>query len=122
MKVLIGCTGSVATIKVSEIVEKLVIKGHEVQVISTHHGLHFLDRENANCKIFTDEDEWNMWKKRGDPVLHIELKKWADVLLISPLDANSLAKIAHVSTHISKICQLINLSASRVSVITFSPA
>ena len=34
------------------------------------------------------------WQKRGDPVLHIELRKWADVMVIAPLDANTLAKIA----------------------------
>jgi len=36
-----------------------------------------------------------MWKKRGDPVLHIELKKWADCLLIAPLSANTLAKLSN---------------------------
>jgi phosphopantothenoylcysteine decarboxylase len=36
-----------------------------------------------------------MWKKRGDPVLHIELRKWADSLVVAPLDANTLAKIAN---------------------------
>lgn len=35
-----------------------------------------------------------MWKGRGDQVLHIELRKWADVLVIAPLDANSMAKMA----------------------------
>lgn len=35
-----------------------------------------------------------MWSKRADPVLHIELGKWADVMLIAPLDANTLAKMA----------------------------
>ena len=35
-----------------------------------------------------------MWSGRGDPVLHIELRRWADLLLIAPLDANTLAKIA----------------------------
>jgi phosphopantothenoylcysteine decarboxylase len=30
----------------------------------------------------------------GEPVLHIELRKWADVLLLAPLDANTLAKAA----------------------------
>lgn len=36
-----------------------------------------------------------MWQKRGDPVLHIELRKWADVLLIAPLSANTLAKLSN---------------------------
>lgn len=44
---------------------------------------------------FTDEDEWSSWQKRSDPVLHIELKKWADIFLIAPLDANTMAKLAN---------------------------
>ncbi|XP_030622086.1 phosphopantothenoylcysteine decarboxylase isoform X2 [Chanos chanos] len=35
-----------------------------------------------------------MWTKRSDPVLHIELRRWADLLVIAPLDANTLGKIA----------------------------
>jgi phosphopantothenoylcysteine decarboxylase len=35
-----------------------------------------------------------MWNNRGDPVLHIELRKWAHFLLIAPLSANTLAKIS----------------------------
>lgn len=41
-----------------------------------------------------NEDEWHAWKEVGDPVLHIELRRWADCLLIAPLSANTLAKIA----------------------------
>lgn len=41
-----------------------------------------------------DEEEWHSWQKKGDPVLHIELRKWADILIIAPLSANTLAKIA----------------------------
>lgn len=35
-----------------------------------------------------------LWTHRSDPVLHIELRRWADMLLIAPLDANTLGKIA----------------------------
>ena len=31
----------------------------------------------------------------SDPVLHIELRRWADILLITPLDANTMAKLAN---------------------------
>ena len=44
--------------------------------------------------LYTDLDEWNAWTKRGDPVLHIDLRNWADILIVAPLDANTLAKIA----------------------------
>ncbi|XP_036824447.1 phosphopantothenoylcysteine decarboxylase isoform X3 [Oncorhynchus mykiss] len=35
-----------------------------------------------------------LWSQRSDPVLHIELRRWADLLVIAPLDANTLGKIA----------------------------
>ena len=96
MKVLIGCTGSVATIKVNELVDQLKNSNFEVQVVATKCAMHFLSKQIINCKVWVDKDEWNMWNERGDPVLHIELRKWADMLVLAPLDANSLAKIAHV--------------------------
>jgi phosphopantothenoylcysteine decarboxylase len=41
------------------------------------------------------EDEWKEWNTLGDPVLHIDLRDWADLLLIAPLSAHTLAKLAH---------------------------
>lgn len=109
MKVLLACTGSVATIKVSEIAEKLQERNHEIQIVPTTHALHFLNRETLNCKVYTDDDEWNLWKGRGDPVLHIELKRWADILLIAPLDANTLAKMAQVMKFSISCLSYLNL-------------
>lgn len=51
---------------------------------------------SSDIPILTDTDEWNAWTKRGDPILHIDLTKWADMFVIAPLDANSLAKMAQV--------------------------
>jgi phosphopantothenoylcysteine synthetase/decarboxylase len=63
-------------------------------------------------RVWTDEDEWSVrfvlacsicplnccpkqsWKKIGDPILHIELRRWADLVLIAPCSANTLAKLA----------------------------
>ena len=40
-------------------------------------------------------DEWPGTRyHRGDEVLHIEFRKWADLLIVAPLDANTLAKFA----------------------------
>ncbi|KAJ7563716.1 hypothetical protein O6H91_03G122800 [Diphasiastrum complanatum] len=59
-------------------------------------GNAFIDKTAfpAHVKLYSDEDEWSSWKKLGDSVLHIELRKWADALVIAPLSANTLAKIA----------------------------
>ncbi|XP_053685345.1 phosphopantothenoylcysteine decarboxylase [Sabethes cyaneus] len=97
--VLIGCTGSVASIKLPVLISKLRESGLNLQikVIVTKHAEHFFSTEDIPCdvaNIYRDEDEWTSWKGRGDPVLHIELGKWADLMVIAPLDANSLAKLA----------------------------
>lgn len=44
---------------------------------------------------FRDQDEWDAWKNRNDPVLHIELRKLASLILIAPLSANTMAKITN---------------------------
>lgn len=98
MKILVGCTGSVATIKVNELVNQLIDKNFDVEVVATKNAFCFLKKDQISCRVWCDEDEWSTWKNRGDPVLHIELRKWADLLVIAPLDANTLAKIANVYT------------------------
>ena len=41
------------------------------------------------------QEEWRDWKRLGDPVLHIELRNWAQVFVIAPLSAHSLAKLSN---------------------------
>ena len=115
-KILIGITGSVASIKLPEIIEKFKSNFSDVNIclISTKSALHFvnihqyneisslIDRlnylKNTNSNhlfTFSEEDEWSSWNGRNDPVLHIELRKWADIFLISPLDANTLSKLSN---------------------------
>lgn len=78
------------------------------------------DAVHPNVTVYTDEAEWLMWQKRDDPVLHIELGKWADILVIAPLDANTLAKMA------SGICDNLLLCKTRAWDMTkplfFCPA
>lgn len=45
--------------------------------------------------MWTDEDEWSDSYKIVDPILHIELRRWADVVLVAPCSANTLAKISN---------------------------
>ena len=110
MKVLLGVTGSVAAIRTPEIYHALRQVGHEVKVVATQAALYFFDpasidpmnpgRPERNRQVvILDEDEWpgqdiGRRYERDDPVLHIELRRWAEVLVIAPLDANTLAKLA----------------------------
>lgn len=100
-RVIVGCTGSVATIKIPQLVKSLesiaTESEHsvEVRVVATKPALNFFNSEEISVPLLTDEMEWEMWTKISDPILHIELRNWADLLLIAPLDANTLAKIAN---------------------------
>ncbi|XP_051513088.1 phosphopantothenoylcysteine decarboxylase [Myxocyprinus asiaticus] len=94
-RVLVGLTGSVAALKAPLLVTQLLeIPGVDVRVVTTDHATHFYDFAEVPVPVYTDKDEWEMWSKRSDPVLHIELRRWADLLVIAPLDANTLGKIA----------------------------
>ncbi|TRY87128.1 hypothetical protein DNTS_008188 [Danionella cerebrum] len=93
--ILVGLTGSVAALKAPLLVAQLLeIPAVDVRVVSTEHATHFYSISEVSVRVYTDKDEWEMWTKRSDPVLHIELRRWADLLVIAPLDANTLGKIA----------------------------
>ncbi|XP_003385293.1 PREDICTED: phosphopantothenoylcysteine decarboxylase-like [Amphimedon queenslandica] len=92
-KVLLGVSGSVAAVKVPEIVERLKSFEIDIKVIATDSSLHFFDHSSLPVQVYTDKDEW-IWKQ-GDPVLHIELRKWAELMVIAPLSANTMGKIAN---------------------------
>jgi phosphopantothenoylcysteine decarboxylase len=94
--ILLSATGSVAAIRTPLLYQSLVATGHSVKVVATDAACYFFDaKELSPGVLIRDADEWPRERYgRGDPVLHIELRRWADLLLIAPLDANTLAKIA----------------------------
>jgi phosphopantothenoylcysteine decarboxylase len=105
--VLLGVTGSVAALLTPDLDGALKGAGHQVKVVATRAALYFFDPaaldpsrpERDPEVVVLDEDEWpgidagRRWQ-RGEPVLHIRLRRWADLLLIAPMDANTLAKLA----------------------------
>ena len=105
-RIVLGVTGSVASLRTPVLRAALRAEGHDVRVVATDSALHFFDAfelgppdlddaDRPAGPLYRDSDEWeaNRWH-RGDPVLHIELRRWADLLLIAPLDANTLGKFA----------------------------
>ncbi|KAK6309426.1 hypothetical protein J4Q44_G00208890 [Coregonus suidteri] len=94
-RVLVGVTGSVAALKVPLLVSQLLeLPGVDVRVVTTEHAKHFYNPAEVAVSVYSDANEWELWTQRSDPVLHIELRRWADLLVIAPLDANTLGKIA----------------------------
>ncbi|XP_066541071.1 phosphopantothenoylcysteine decarboxylase isoform X3 [Hoplias malabaricus] len=100
-RVLVGVTGSVAALKLPSLVSQLLqtpgvreSDGIDVRVVTTERATHFYNTADVPVHVYRDQDEWEMWSARSDPVLHIELRRWANMLVIAPLDANTLGKIA----------------------------
>lgn len=106
---LLAASGSVATIKIPNIVRGLsTLENLSIRIVLTDSAANFLQGQSdeqpdlaalgeyPNVEaIYRDKDEWTPSWTRGAPILHIELRRWADVLVIAPLSANTLAKIAN---------------------------
>ncbi|MBX6314039.1 MAG: phosphopantothenoylcysteine decarboxylase [Isosphaeraceae bacterium] len=100
-QILLGVTGSVAAVRTPALYALLRGQGHAVRVVATEPSLYFFDpRELGPADpdggpLYRDADEWPGERYgRGDSVLHITLRQWADLLIVAPLDANTLAKFA----------------------------
>jgi len=116
-RVVLGVTGSVAAVRTAPLFEALKAEGLDVLIVATEPALRFFDPNALNVSepvspehetaasasrsrpaagpLIRDADEWafDRWE-REDPVLHIELRRWADLLVVAPLDANTLGKFA----------------------------
>ncbi|KAI0151533.1 flavoprotein [Pestalotiopsis sp. NC0098] len=104
---LLAASGSVATIKLPLIIKALSHHPNlSIRVMLTPSARRFLAGQSAeqptvsslydhSCvdAVYFDEDEWKEPWKRGNSILHIELRRWADMMVIAPLSANTMAKI-----------------------------
>lgn len=105
LHVLFGVCGATLILKTKLIIAKLleIYKPDKIaiQLIMTQAAENFITPETLQnlesikkIRVWRDLDEWATWNTRTDPVLHIELRRWADVLVVCPLTANTLAKIS----------------------------
>ncbi len=94
-RIAIGVTGGIAAYKVCEIVSHLAKRQDEVRVLLTDGAEAFVSPLTfatlARHTAYGDRDFWE--PTHGRP-LHIVLGEWAELLLIAPLTANTLAKLA----------------------------
>ncbi|MCJ7933796.1 MAG: bifunctional phosphopantothenoylcysteine decarboxylase/phosphopantothenate--cysteine ligase CoaBC [Chryseobacterium sp.] len=109
-KVLIAVSGGIAAYKIHFLIRDFVKKGAEVQVIMTPDAAHFvtklslstLSKKPVYSDFYGDNGSWNS---------HVELALWADVLVVAPCTANTLAKMVHgmcdnlvIATYMSAKC------------------
>lgn len=94
-KILLGVSGSISAYKSAYIIRELIKAGAEVKVLMTSASLSFISpltlatlSKNPVIHSFThgDQGEWNN---------HVELGLWADLMLIAPASANTIAKMAN---------------------------
>ena len=111
-KILLGVTGSIAAYKSLLLVRLLVREGAVVKVIQTPSSRDFVTPLSLSTlsrnPVLSDLFAADTWAN------HVELGRWADVLLIAPLSCNSLAKMAHgicdnllLATYLSATCPVV---------------
>lgn len=93
MRILIAITSSIAAYKIPVLVSMLKKQGHEIICAVTKNaenmvGVKALETMSGNHVIR------NIWKEE-DPLIHININKKTDALLIAPIDANMIGKIAN---------------------------
>ncbi|KAJ9607929.1 hypothetical protein H2200_008008 [Cladophialophora chaetospira] len=107
--ILLAASGSVATIKIPLIAKALASHPNvSLRLVLTEPAEQFLQGQSAEQPqlsslidlpnidgIYHDEDEWSKPWVRSDKILHIELRRWAHILLVAPLSANTLAKMVN---------------------------
>ncbi len=110
-KIILGVTGSIAAYKAAVLLRLLVKEGAEVQVVITAAGKEFITPVTLSAlsgkpiisEFFgTSDGSWNS---------HVDLGLWADVMIIAPATATSLAKMAYgiadnmlITTYLSVRC------------------
>lgn len=96
--VLLCITGSVASVHTASLYRALLsrLNVSNVVVVLTPSAKRFICEPPLpdSATVFEDEADWSTWNSLGDPVLHIALQNWADALVVAPLSANTLAKLA----------------------------
>lgn len=121
--IILGVTGSIAAYKAALIIRMLVKEGAEVKVIMTPYAREFitpltlatLSRHSVLIDFFNPESgDWNS---------HVDLGLWADIYLIAPATANSIAKMANgiadnllLTTYLSVKCPVFIAPAMDINM------
>ena len=123
--ILLGITGSIAAYKAADLASRLTQAGAQVDVILTPAGEKFITpltfQSLTGRKAFTDAELWG-----GEAhILHVGLGQSADLLVVAPCSANTLAKLAHgiadnllTITALAARCPLLVAPAMDVGIYT----
>jgi len=94
-RILLGVSGGIAAYKSPELVRRLVERGADVQVVMTHGAREFvapLTFQAVSGRRVRDE----LWDVQAEDAMgHIELARWADLVIIAPATAHCIASLAN---------------------------
>jgi len=115
--VVLGVTGSIAAYKSAELASQLTRQGCEVHVVMTADALRFitavslktLSRHPVVADLYDEEEGWKP--------MHIQLADEADLLLIAPATANTIAKLALGLANDALSCVALALNAEAKTLI-----
>jgi phosphopantothenoylcysteine decarboxylase / phosphopantothenate---cysteine ligase len=111
-KIIVGITGSIAAYKTPLIVRQLIKSRAEVKVIMTPSATNFVSKLTLSTlsknPVLVDLFDDQSWAN------HVELGRWADLMLVAPLSCNTLSKMATgqcdsllLAVYLSAICPVI---------------
>jgi len=94
LKVLLGVTGGIAAYKTPELVRRLRARGADVQVVMTRSAREFVT-STALQAVSGRPVRDNLWDETAEAAMgHIELARWADLVLIAPATAEFMSRLA----------------------------
>ena len=93
MNIVLGITGGIAAYKAPDLVRRLRERGGDVQIVMTRSAEEFVT-DTALQAVSGRPIRSNLWDKEAEAAMsHIELARWADVVLIAPATAEVMARI-----------------------------
>ena len=109
--IILGITGSIAAYKAAILVRLLVKEGAEVQVVITSAGKEFITPVTLSALSGRPVQSEFFQSNDGTWHSHVDMGLWADLMIIAPCSANSLAKLANgiadnllLTTYLSAKC------------------
>ena len=95
MKIILGITGGIAAYKAPDLVRKLIKNKHAVQVVMTQSAHEFV-APLALQTVSGQAVRSHLFDPQAESAMdHIELARWADLILIAPATAHCIAQLAH---------------------------
>jgi phosphopantothenoylcysteine decarboxylase/phosphopantothenate--cysteine ligase len=93
MNIVLGITGGIAAYKAPDLVRRLRERGAEVQIVMTASAEEFVT-STALQAVSGRPIRSNLWDKEAEAAMsHIELARWADLVLVAPATAEVMARI-----------------------------